>query len=187
MSMSTQSSADVPPNSASEIRHCADFPPSIWGNYFLTCPSEIIDTTTKEKHKALKEEVRRKITATVIDKCTQKSLLQLIDAVQRLAVAYHFEKEIEDALVKIFEKNIDDGDDDLYTVSLRFRLLRQQGLMISCDIFNKFKDEEGKFFKESLKKDVEGIRSLYEAAHLSIRGEEILDEALAFTKVLLLQ
>lgn len=53
-------------------------------------------------------------------------------------------------------------------------------------MFNKFKDEEGKF-SEEMTKDVEGMLSLYEAAHLSIHGEDILDEALAFTSTHLLQ
>ena len=48
-------------------------------------------------------------------------------------------------------------------------------------MFEKFKDDEGKF-RASLVKDVQGILSLYEAGHLAIRGEDILDEAIAFTR-----
>ncbi|XP_028795989.1 (-)-germacrene D synthase-like [Neltuma alba] len=44
----------------------------------------------------------------------------------------------------------------------------------------KFKDEQGSF-SEKIASDVEGMLSLYEAAHLSVHGEDILDEALAFT------
>lgn len=49
-----------------------------------------------------------------------------------------------------------------------------------ADIFGGFKDDRGKF-KVSLINDVTGMLNLYEAAHLRIRGEDILDEALAFT------
>lgn len=49
-----------------------------------------------------------------------------------------------------------------------------------ADIFNHFKDSDGKF-KESLVNDVVGLLSLYEATHLRIHGEDILDEALTFT------
>ncbi|CAL2254429.1 unnamed protein product [Prunus armeniaca] len=73
-----------------------------------------------------------------------------------------------------------DHDGDLYNVALGFRLLRQHGYKVSCDVFNKFKDENGSF-KECLIADVPGMLSLYEAGHLGVRGEEILDEALAFT------
>ncbi|KAL9459980.1 hypothetical protein AB3S75_003223 [Citrus x aurantiifolia] len=72
------------------------------------------------------------------------------------------------------------SDNDLYHVALRFRILRQRGYKVSCDIFNKFKDGKGNF-KESLKTDVSGMLSLYEAAHLGVHGEDILDEAIAFT------
>ena len=43
-------------------------------------------------------------------------------------------------------------------------------------MFNKFKDGKG-HFKESLKTDVSGMLSLYEATHLGVHGEDILDEA----------
>lgn len=47
-------------------------------------------------------------------------------------------------------------------------------------MFEKFKDDDGKF-KASLMNDVHGMLSLYEAAHLAIPGEDILDEAIVFT------
>ena len=47
-------------------------------------------------------------------------------------------------------------------------------------LFNEFKDEKGNF-KKALISDVRGMLGLYEAAHLRVRGEDILDEALAFT------
>ncbi|CAL5341821.1 unnamed protein product [Camellia sinensis] len=49
-----------------------------------------------------------------------------------------------------------------------------------ADVFNKFKDDNGKIH-ESLIGDVRGMLSLYEAAHLRVRGEDILDEALSFS------
>ena len=60
--------------------------------------------------------------------------LKFIDAVQRLGLAYHFEKEIEEALQHTYDNyhEIDDINDDLYNVALWFGLLRQQGFNISC-------------------------------------------------------
>ncbi|KAJ0034701.1 hypothetical protein Pint_25967 [Pistacia integerrima] len=49
-----------------------------------------------------------------------------------------------------------------------------------ADVFNKLKDSNGNF-KKSLVKDIRGMLSLYEATHLRVHGESILDEALAFT------
>ncbi|RVW31571.1 (-)-germacrene D synthase [Vitis vinifera] len=56
----------------------------------------------------------------------------------------------------------------------------RRGLMAAADIFNKFKDEKGGF-QESLINDVRGILGLYEATHLRVHEEGILDEALVFT------
>jgi (-)-germacrene D synthase len=47
-------------------------------------------------------------------------------------------------------------------------------------MFTKFKDNKGNF-KKSLINDAQGMLSLYEATHLRVHGEDILDEALVFT------
>ncbi|WRX28089.1 Terpene synthase [Theobroma cacao] len=97
-------------------------------------------------------------------------------------VAYHFEKEIDDALETIYNDSNVERDDDLYITAVRFRLLREHGFNVHCDLFNKFKDEKGNF-KASLISDVRGLLELYEAAHLRVHGENILEEALAFTTI----
>ena len=60
-------------------------------------------------------------------------LLNFIDTVQRLGVAYHFEREIEESLQHVYDRfhDADDKDDDPYDAALRFRLQRQQGYNIS--------------------------------------------------------
>ncbi|KAK7822081.1 putative terpene synthase 2 [Quercus suber] len=134
-----------------------------------------------EQVQRLKEEVG-KLLLDPIDKPSQK--LELIDAIQRLGVSYHFESEIDEILQQIYKDHHNEvGQEDngsLYTIALRFRLLRQQGYNIPSDIFNKFKDNKGNF-KESLIHDVQGMLHLYEATHMRVHGEDILDEALKFT------
>ena len=49
------------------------------------------------------------------------------------------------------------------------------------DVFERFKTEEGKF-KQSLAHDVRGMLQLYESAHLGLPSEDIMDEALTFTR-----
>ncbi|CAK9134282.1 unnamed protein product [Ilex paraguariensis] len=163
-------------------RRSANFHPSVWGDHFLTyAPDSMeIDAHSEQQHQRLKEEVKKQLAA-VANKPSQQ--LNLIDAIQRLGVSYHFDTEVDSALGHIYEccTNCDKkDDDDLYTSALRFRLLRQQGHNVSCDVFKKFKDDEGKF-KESLNTNVEGLLSLYEATQLRVHGEGILEEALAFT------
>lgn len=159
-------------------RRSANYIPSIWGDHFLAYDSNSaqVDEHVEQQARRLKEDVRR-LLMSPHDKTSQK--LHLIDDIQRLGVAYHFESEIEKELRYIYETN-NHYDGDLNTVALRFRLLRQEGYDVSCDVFNKFKDEKGNF-KESLVNDIQGMLSLYEAAHLMVHGEAILDEAVNFT------
>ncbi|KAJ0045469.1 hypothetical protein Pint_04293 [Pistacia integerrima] len=155
-------------------RQTADFRPSLWGNHFLNNSSdfEAIDSATQEEHEQLKKDVRTMIVEAT-DTSTQK--LHMIDIVQRLGMAYHFVKEIEDVLGKVYNNSNIDNYNKLHSVSLHFRLVRQHG-----NVFEKFKDDEGKF-KASLINDVQGMLNLYEAAYFGIQGEDILDEALAYT------
>ncbi|KAG4204030.1 hypothetical protein ERO13_A04G023400v2 [Gossypium hirsutum] len=159
-----------------EMRPKADFPPSIWGDFFHNCPDKNIDAETEKCHQQLKEEVRKMIVAPMANS-TQK--LAFIDSVQRLGVSCHFTKEIEDELENIYH-NDNDAENDLYTTSLRFRLLREHGFNVSCEVFNKFKDEQGNF-KSSVTSDVRGLLELYEASYLRVHGEDILDETISFT------
>ncbi|XP_042982167.1 (-)-germacrene D synthase-like [Carya illinoinensis] len=161
-------------------RPLATFHPSIWGDHFISYNSKSMEISSEslEKVQRLKEKVQSLLMAPV-DDISQK--LELIDAIQRLGVSYHFESEIDTILQQIHNNDDDTGDsDDLYTVSLRFSLLRQQGYNTPSDVFSKFKDSEGNF-KESIIHDVRGILSLYEASHIRVRGEDILDGALHFT------
>ncbi|EEF31472.1 D-cadinene synthase, putative [Ricinus communis] len=97
--------------------------PAIWGDYFLTSVSHSkqIDDSSEQQFEGLKQEVRRIIAD--IDKNEPCKKLGLIDAVQRLGVAYHFKSEIEHALKKVYH-GYNDDENDLNTAALRFRLLR---------------------------------------------------------------
>ncbi|GMI65485.1 terpene synthase 21 [Hibiscus trionum] len=165
-----------------ENRHLANFVPDVWGDTFLSPPPELdMDDITRLEYEELKEQVRRML-VTSMDNPSQ--ILNLIDVVQRLGVAYHFEKEIEDALQFIYYHHCHvqvDDDDDLYTTAIRFRILREHGFNVDCETFNKFKGEKGEL-KESLISDIKGMLELYEAAHFQVHGENILEEALSFTK-----
>ncbi|XP_011005622.1 PREDICTED: valencene synthase-like isoform X2 [Populus euphratica] len=180
--MSTQVSQEVVPKTPEAhhneiIRRTANFHPSIWGDQFIShLPKDKVHEAIElQEIEKLREQFTRELLAS-----NSSQQLDLIDAIQRLGVAYHFETEIEEALQHIYNNRIGMEDDDLYNTALGFRLLRQHGYNVSCDIFNKFKDDKG-YFKQS--NDVRGILGLYEAAHLAVHGEDILDEALALTTI----
>ncbi|XP_031117707.1 (-)-germacrene D synthase-like [Ipomoea triloba] len=164
-------------------RRSANFHPTIWGDYFLTYSSQPMEVDTEDwlEHQKLKEEIKNMLVEAP-NISSQK--LDLINKIQRLGVYYQFENEIDASLEYIFKAydDFNDGEDenDLYVVSLRFRLLRQDGYHVSAGVLEKFKDGNGKF-KESLINNVQAMLSLYEASHLRVHGEQILEEALTFT------
>lgn len=61
--------------------------------------------------------------------------LAMIDAMQRLAIDYHFQEEIASILERHYMKPSINANDDLHQVALRFRLLRQQGYSVSAGCF----------------------------------------------------
>ncbi|KAL5998592.1 threalose-6-phosphate phosphatase [Asimina triloba] len=166
--------------------------------------SHEIDEQTKQRAEKLKHDVKKMLRDLPIQE------LDLINEIQRLGVAYHFETEIRNALNRIYnaENNDNDGE-DIYAVALRFRLLRQEGYNVSSGksarvfislfrfplfsslnklilgIFDKtdvFKKfkDEKGDFKAVLRDNIPGLLSLYEAAYFSTRDDSILDEALDF-------
>ncbi|XP_016728820.1 (+)-delta-cadinene synthase isozyme A-like [Gossypium hirsutum] len=113
-----------------ENRHLADFNPNFWGDIFLSSPAEMnIDAKAHLQYEELKQQVKRMLVISTDKPCKN---LDIIDAIQRLGVAYHFEKEIEDALHIIYHHHCNNAqiDDDLYTASVRFRLLRENGFNV---------------------------------------------------------
>ncbi|GAB2227624.1 hypothetical protein Droror1_Dr00009450 [Drosera rotundifolia] len=187
MSLCAASSVSLPaskPDNANVIRRTGNFHPTLWGDRFSTYAGDdkVISMWQEEADK-LKVKVRKMLMDRNSTENTRyNGKLNLIDAVQRLGLSYHFEEEINEILEHIFVHGDNSiGDSDLHQTALMFRLLRQHGYRVSCDIFNKFKDTKSGRFKEYIAKDIAAMLSLYEAAHLRVHGEYILDEALDYT------
>ncbi|XP_071714187.1 (3S,6E)-nerolidol synthase 1-like [Rutidosis leptorrhynchoides] len=138
-----------------------------------------IVTTEEEddvKHSTLVKQVR-----TLIAKVNDERFddLLMVDSLQRLGIDYHFVDEINTILKRRYAQfsNTDVFDyQNLYEVSLCFRILRQNGFHVSSEAFMKFKGQDHKF-EEKLNDDIKGLMELYEASHLGMKGEIILDEA----------
>ncbi|KAL6533752.1 Trehalose-6-P synthase/phosphatase complex synthase subunit [Orobanche hederae] len=175
-----------------DIRQSVIAQPSVWGTHFLAYSSNATEISAAEKEESARQkELVRELLAEMPDDSADK--LELIDVIQRLGVDYHFEKEIDESLHYIHENypkyNTKDDEDDLRILALRFRLLRQHGYYVPCDVFDAFVDgEKGNIFPkepDTPVKNVEAMLSLYEAAHFGQHGEEILDKAIELTSTCL--
>ncbi|KAG8386208.1 hypothetical protein BUALT_Bualt03G0125100 [Buddleja alternifolia] len=104
-------------------RRSVTYHPSVWGDYFLAHASDFTEPSSNEAKelKKLKEEVRKHLFTTSNDSLHK---IELIDAVQRLGVAYHFQDEIEIFLKSIYDANYSEcngkEDNDLHMVALPF-------------------------------------------------------------------
>ena len=91
-----------------------------------------VDENMEGQIETLKESVR-KMLVPATDKPLTK--VKLIDSIQHLGVYYHFENEIDEVLQQIHKNYVKDGiitlNEDLHSLALLFRLLRQQGYRIS--------------------------------------------------------
>ncbi|XP_050290521.1 (E,E)-alpha-farnesene synthase-like [Quercus robur] len=127
----------------------------------------------------LKEDVRI-IFANAVDSV---ATFELIDSVNKLGLAKHFDMEIKEALDTIAstKKKISSPEEDLYTTALCFRLFRQHGyevsLYILCnsDMFRGFMDEKIGLYRENTNINIKEMLELFEASHLGLEGENILD------------
>ncbi|KAJ4703292.1 Terpene synthase [Melia azedarach] len=114
--------------------------------------------------------------------------LQLVDRIGKLGLSYLFQEEIRGALDTI--SSIKNGspclEGDLYATALCFKLLRQYGYEVSQDVFIGFMDEKGTFSSANkCTDDIKGLIELFEASHLVLEGENILEEAKVFSKATL--
>ncbi|KAL1146745.1 hypothetical protein V6Z11_A10G006100 [Gossypium hirsutum] len=144
-STSSTKAAPLSCNHRESGRPLANFPPDIWGDRFLTLSFDISELNRCSRQvEVLKETVKDMLMASTTDPLHN---VLLINSLCRLGVSYHFETEIEQQLTHCFDE--------------------LSKLIHNDDIFNKFKDENGKF-KVS---DTKELISLYEASHFRINGE----------------
>ncbi|KAL3754533.1 hypothetical protein ACJRO7_001729 [Eucalyptus globulus] len=166
-------------------RRSANFRPSTWDyNFVQSLRSGYWEERYMERVEKMKEELKDFICSEM----PQVEKLEHIDAVQRLGLGYHFEVEIKKALQTIINGKTNRSgafDDDLPATALLFRLLRQNGFNVEQGIFERFITEDVSNFKESLREDVQGLLSLYEASFCGFKGEAIIDEAKIFSSTCL--
>ncbi|KAG0551653.1 hypothetical protein BDA96_01G441500 [Sorghum bicolor] len=163
------------------IRRSANYQPNSWNYDSLESSLAGCNKRNREGDPSsfdkLKFRVRHLLLQQEVEILTK---LRVIDTVQRLGVAYHFDDEISAILNSVStEKQDVDRVDDVRLMTLSFRLLRQNNYPVSPEVvLRSLKDGTGNF-KKTLQKDTEGLLSLYEASHLAFEGDHLLDEARA--------
>ncbi|KAL4180251.1 hypothetical protein AMTRI_Chr13g124310 [Amborella trichopoda] len=170
--------ASSPPTLESTPRRSANYRPNLWD--YDTIQS-IRTEYTGESYKIRAEDLRQQ--ATLIFEATDDPMAQMevVDKIERLGIGYLFEDQIKTVLDAIYTDNIGGSSgNDLHAVARRFRILREHGYSVSPDVFNPFKDGDGSFITK-VSGDVKGMLSLFEASCIALPGEELLDEAKAFT------
>ncbi|KAK7853543.1 (-)-germacrene d synthase, partial [Quercus suber] len=128
---------------------------------------QVLGAPSQNAKLELKDEVRNELFAT--SHLSQQ--LGLIDALQCLDVAYHFEREIQEALEHIYMTFNDKID-----FPLVFDYYAKKNLR-----FHVMFSKNSKTKMESLTNNIDGMLAFYEATHLKMHGEDILDETLEFT------
>ncbi|TKY48784.1 terpene synthase 11 [Spatholobus suberectus] len=124
------------------------------------------------------EQVKRKGQEALLNSTDPIRTLKIIDTIQRLGIGHHFEEEINVQLGRVGDWDV---TQDLSATALQFRLLRHNGWPTCSDVFKKFLEKSGNF-KESITSDIWGLLSLYEASYLGAKGEEVLQQAMDFSK-----
>nr|UTM72487.1 gamma-terpinene synthase [Nigella sativa] len=164
-------------SSEPEVRRSANYKPNLWDyESLMSLSSEYKEDMHRRKVNELKENVRQLINGSV----GTEGVLDTIDAVKRLGVGHHYEKEIKTALDNIFLNGSQWSSKDLHTTSLAFRLLRQHGYDVHIDVFDNYVDENGNL-KTCHSKDYKGLLSMYEASYFGLEDEDFMDEVKIFT------
>ncbi|KAK3147179.1 hypothetical protein QOZ80_3BG0279050 [Eleusine coracana subsp. coracana] len=161
------------------------FEPSVWGDFFARYTNPISKESQeqmRERAHQLQGEIRRMFNAGKAKSAAH--MATLVDTIEHLGIDHCFREEIAAAMSRVRSEEVDfsRSNDDLHVVALRFRLLRQHGIWVSADVFDKFRDGNSGSFNSSLRNNPRGLLSMYNAAHMAIPGEKTLDDAIAFAK-----
>jgi (-)-germacrene D synthase len=157
------------------------FQTSVWSDFFLTYepqPPKVVQRS-EEWVKVRIARLKEDICLLFNTYSNEVERMHLVDAVQRLGIEHLFEVEIDSALSDIHGSEF--SGSSLHEVALRFRLLREHGLWVSPDVFQKFKAKDGSF-KEDITTEPNALLCLYNAAYTFNHKELELEEAISFAR-----
>ncbi|PIN14252.1 Alpha-farnesene synthase [Handroanthus impetiginosus] len=160
-------------------RRTANYKPNIWNyEHLQSLTGNYDEEKCKREAEILKEEVCR-IFGAVKDPLQK---LELIDGINKLALPYYFEEEISQSVDEIacMKRISSSMHDDPYYTALCFRILRQHGYHVSQDAILQLLDDEEKLITRSHSDNRKAIVEIFEASHVALENECLLDRAKAF-------
>ncbi|KAL3850834.1 hypothetical protein ACJIZ3_012716 [Penstemon smallii] len=162
-------------------RRSANYKPNIWNYDYLQSLESIYQGEKYEREaEALKHEVSYILINSVENPLIINYKLELIDEISKLALSHYFEEEIRQVLNSTTTTTTSTSTiyhQDPYLIALYFRILRQNGHNVSPDALVSLMDEEG--FIRNAHFDAKAIIEIFEASHLGMEDEFMLDRAKA--------
>ncbi|XAR53728.1 Alpha-farnesene synthase [Bertholletia excelsa] len=158
---------------ADKQRRSANYKPNIWKYDLLqSLASDYAAEEYKRGIEKLKKEALYMFAEA--DDMNLNTKLELIDCVEKLGLAYHFEVKIKETLDAIASVKCNNpiAEQDLHATALDFRLFRQHGYNVSQDLLDGFL---GSCNNTNI--DMKAKVELLEASHLACEGENILEKA----------
>ncbi|KAM3251814.1 alpha-farnesene synthase [Capsicum annuum] len=155
------------------------YKPNIWKyDHLLSLTSPYSEKKYKFEALKLKEEVSYEFSESSV---SPVGLLELIDRIDKLGLTDYFEVETKEALENTIMYSMKSNssskkEEDLYATALCFRLLREHGYHASQDMLKDFFDG-----KVKLPSDIKTLVELWEGSHLSMDGENLLNDIRLFS------
>ncbi|XP_031123480.1 terpene synthase 10-like [Ipomoea triloba] len=166
-------------------RRSGNYGPSTWD--FTYIQSLNTNSYTGERFVTRRDVLKEKVKDMLNNgEMKEAEKIEMIDDLQKLDCAYHFEDEIMAALMDIYTKKSSNNyksleEKDLNATALEFRVLRQNGFNVSPEVFDGFMDGKRLGFDANLCDDTKGLLNLYEASFLSKEGDTTLELARDFS------
>ncbi|XP_078149747.1 monoterpene synthase 8, chloroplastic-like [Carex rostrata] len=157
-------------------RRSGNYQPTIWNDNFIQSLNIGDEHEGKNMERVFK--LKKEVSQMIHKEELVRDKLELVDALQQLGVAYHFKDEINYVITNIHESMDQISQfamlDNLYEVSLLFRLLRMHGFSVQEDIFKSYMDDKGNY-KEKLYSDIKEMMCLYQVSFFAKEGEQVLE------------
>ncbi|KAL7088784.1 hypothetical protein ACP275_13G148600 [Erythranthe tilingii] len=195
--MNMESAVDNKADDNLAKRRTANYKPNIW-SYDNLLHSLITNQYSEDKYRREAETLKEEICGIIVGRRVSLSSsssedpllilisnLELIDEINKLAISYHFEKEISESVERMARYTKSTKFVDLYSAALYFRILRQHGYHVSQDaILQLLDDHDEKLTMTTRARDSEycddkAIAEIFEASHLALDGENGLFDIIA--------